>query len=244
MHVSELWRYPVKSMRGERIDTAEIRRDGVVGDRVVHVRESSGRVATSRFRPGLLGLSGTLGADGAPLVDGVGWSEPSVLERVRAVTEPGAELVRFDGVDHGQRFDVLPLTVLTESMARAVGYDHRRFRPNVLVASAPAGAELEWAGFGLRIGEALIGVRNRRSRCVMTTFDPDTLEQDPMVLLRVVRAFGGRVALDCWVEQPGEVRVGDAVEVVELPEAAAPPSGNGSDAYPWRRASFPRAVGD
>ena len=244
MHVSEHWRYPVKSMRGERIDTAEIRRDGVVGDRVVHVRESSGRVATSRFRPGLLGLSGTLGADGAPLVDGVGWSEPSVLERVRAVTEPGAELVRFDGVDHGQRFDVLPLTVLTESMARAVGYDHRRFRPNVLVASAPAGAELEWAGFGLRIGEALIGVRNRRSRCVMTTFDPDTLEQDPMVLLRVVRAFGGRVALDCWVEQPGEVRVGDAVEVVELPEAAAPPSGNGSDAYPWRRASFPRAVGD
>jgi len=231
-------------MRGEQVDSAEIRVDGVVGDRLVHVRESSGRVATSRFRPGLLGLAGTLGADGEPRVDGAPWSEPRVLERVRAVTEPGAELVRFDGNDRGQRFDVLPLTVLTESMARAVGYDHRRFRPNVVIAGAPDRAELEWPGFGLRIGEALVGVRNRRSRCVMTTFDPDTLEQDPMVLLRVVRSFGGRVALDCWVEQPGRVRVGDPVEVVELSEQAGPRSGNASDAYPWHRKRFPRAVGD
>lgn len=235
MHVSELWRYPVKSMRGERVEVAYIGRDGIVGDRIVHVRESSGRVATSRFRPGLLGLAGTLGSDGEPLVDGVPWSSADALARVRAVTEPRAELTRFEGEDMGQRFDVLPLTVLTESMARAVGYDRRRFRPNVLVAGAPDDAELEWAGYGLRIGDALIGVRNRRSRCVMTTFDPDTLEQDPMVLLRVVRSFGGRVALDCWVAEPGLARVGDPVEVVELPEQAAPPSGNGSDAYPWQR---------
>jgi uncharacterized protein YcbX len=235
VRVSELWRYPVKSMRGERVDVAELREDGVAGDRLVHVRESSGRVATSRFRPGLLGLAGTLGEDGEPLIDGVRWSAPEALVRVRAVTEPGAELVRFEGVDHGQRFDVLPLTVLTESMARAVGYDHRRFRPNLLIADAPDHAELHWAGYGLRIGGALIGVRNRRSRCVMTTFDPDTLEQDPMVLLRVVRSFDGWVALDCWVAESGVVRVGDGVEVVELPEAAAPPSGNGSDAYPWQR---------
>jgi uncharacterized protein YcbX len=221
VHVSELWRYPVKSMRGEQVEVADIREDGIVGDRIVHVRESSGRVATSRFRPGLLGLAGTLGENGQPLVDGVPWSEPSVLERVREVTEPRAELVRFEGADRGQRFDVLPLTVLTDSMARAVGYDHRRFRPNLLIAGAPDGAELEWEGFGLRIGEALIGVRNRRSRCVMTTFDPDTLEQDPMVLLRVVQSFSGRVALDCWVERPGEVRVGDSVEVVELPAGLA-----------------------
>lgn len=221
MHVSELWRYPVKSMRGERVDVAEIRSDGIVGDRLVHVRESSGRVATSRFRPGLLGLAGTLSPDGEPLIDGVPWSAPESLARVRAVTEPNAELVRFDGEDVGQRFDVLPLTVLTESMARAVGYDHRRFRPNVLIADAPDEAELEWAGHGLRIGEALIGVRNRRSRCVMTTFDPDTLEQDPMVLLHVVRSFNGRVALDCWVAEPGVVRIGDPVEVVELERMAS-----------------------
>ena len=101
-----------------------------------------------------------------------------MLERVRAVTEPQrrARAVRRART-YGQRFDVLPLTVLTESMARAVGYDHRRFRPNLLIADAPDDAELQWAGYGLRIGKALIGVRNRRSRCVMTTFDPDTLDR-------------------------------------------------------------------
>ena len=221
VHVSELWRYPVKSMRGERVDVADVRSDGVVGDRLVHVRESSGRVATSRFRPGLLGLAGTLGQDGEPLIEGMPWSAPEALARVRAVTEPRAELVRFDGEDVGQRFDVLPLTVLTESMVRAVGYDRRRFRPNVLIADAPEEAELGWPGYGLRIGEALIGVRNRRARCVMTTFDPDTLEQDPMVLLHVVRSFDGRVALDCWVAEPGTVRIGDPVEVVDLPAGLA-----------------------
>ena len=211
--MSELWRYPVKSLRGERVDVADIREEGIAGDRIVHVRESSGRVATSRYRPGLLGLAGTLGEDGEPFVDGVLWSEPSVLERVRAVTEPQAELVRFEGVDHGQRFDVLPLTVLTESMARAVGYDHRRFRPNLLIADAPDDAELHWAGYGLRVGGALIGVRNRRSRCVMTTFDPDTQEQDRTVLRRLVDEYEGRFALDCSVVVAGTIRVGDTVEL-------------------------------
>jgi uncharacterized protein YcbX len=98
-------------------------------------------------------------------------------------------------------------------MARAVGVDHRRFRPNLLIAGVSELEETEWPGSFLHVGELVIGVRKRRSRCVMTTFDPDTLEQDPSVLLRVVRSFGGTVALDCWVELPGRVAVGDPVTV-------------------------------
>lgn len=60
MHVAELWRYPVKSMRGEPLTSVDVGVDGVVGDRLVHVREASGRVVTSRYRPGLLGFQGTL----------------------------------------------------------------------------------------------------------------------------------------------------------------------------------------
>jgi uncharacterized protein len=213
MVVQELWRYPVKSMRGERLDSVHVGVDGVHGDRLVHVREGGGRVVTSRFRPRLLGLAGTLGPDGDPRVDGEPWNSPSTLTKVRAVTSPDVELVRFDGDDHGQRHDVLPLTVLTDGMARAVGFDHRRFRPNLLIGGVSALEEPMWPGRYLEIGELVIGVRNRRSRCVMTTFDPDTLEQDPRVLLRVVRSFGGTVALDCWVEAPGRVAVGDPVTV-------------------------------
>jgi len=35
MRVAELWRYPVKSLAGERLTEAEVRRDGIVGDRLV-----------------------------------------------------------------------------------------------------------------------------------------------------------------------------------------------------------------
>ena len=214
MHVAELWRYPVKSMRGERLSSAFVGIDGVEGDRLVHVRQGDGRVITSRFRPGLLALNATVGADGQPLVDGQPWNTPETRARVRRASSPDAELVSFDGDDRGQRYDVLPLTVLTDGMARAVGVDHRRFRPNLLIGGVEHLAETEWPGRALRIGELVIGVRNRRSRCVMTTFDPDTIEQDPDVLRNVVRDFDGRVALDCWIEHPGTVTVGDAVELL------------------------------
>ena len=33
MRVLELWRYPVKSLQGERLDVAEFGSEGIVGDR-------------------------------------------------------------------------------------------------------------------------------------------------------------------------------------------------------------------
>ena len=37
VHVSQLWRYPVKSLRGEPLESTELTLDGIWGDRVVHV---------------------------------------------------------------------------------------------------------------------------------------------------------------------------------------------------------------
>jgi uncharacterized protein YcbX len=130
---------------------------------------------------------------------------------------------------------VLPLTVLTTSMAEAVGVDRRRFRPNVVIAGATGLEEVEWPGHGLRAGTAVIGVRNRRMRCVMTTFDPDTLEQDPGVLRRIIGSFGGEVALDCWVVEPGRIAEGDLVDLIELGSEVEPPRGNGMVPFAWSR---------
>jgi hypothetical protein len=244
MRVAELWRYPVKSLRGERLPVAEIAEDGVRGDRLAHVRQQSGRVVTSRFRPGLLGLQASLDDDGEPLIDGLPWASAAARERIRAVAGPGAELVRFAGPDRGQRFDILPLTVLTTGIADAMGVDHRRFRSNIVIAGAEGLAEVEWPGLGLRAGGVLIGVRNRRTRCVMTTFDPDTLEQDPSVLRRIVQSFGGQIALDCWVIEPGRMADGDAAELVELSPDVEPPPGNGTDAWEFNAGAWkPRALG-
>ena len=51
MYVAELWRYPVKSMAGEALTSATIRRDGIVGDRAVYVLGPQGRIVTARTRP-------------------------------------------------------------------------------------------------------------------------------------------------------------------------------------------------
>jgi hypothetical protein len=42
MHIVELWRYPVKSLAGESLKAVELTPDGVIGDRVVHVRDARG----------------------------------------------------------------------------------------------------------------------------------------------------------------------------------------------------------
>ncbi|MDP9256542.1 MAG: hypothetical protein M3Q31_08315 [Actinomycetota bacterium] len=55
------------------------------------------------------------------------------------------------------------------------------------------------------------------------------------MLRRIVRSFDGRVALDCWVVEPGIVTVDDAVELVELEAEVEPPPGNGKDPFTWNR---------
>ena len=57
-------------MAGERLERADLRPDGVAGDRILHVRDGRDRLVTSRSRPALLAHRGTLGPDGEPLVDG------------------------------------------------------------------------------------------------------------------------------------------------------------------------------
>lgn len=211
MRVAELWRYPVKSMAGERLDTVEVTRGGIVGDRVVHVEGPGGRVITSRTHPRLLGLRGTLGADGEPLVDGEPWRSGPSLAAVRAAAGPEARLARYEGLD---RFDVLPLLVGTDGAFEQLGVDHRRLRPNIVVEGVDGLAERGWPGRRLRIGGALVAVAQLRPRCVMTTYDPDTQEQDLGVLRRIVSEFGGRMALDCGVVRDGRIAVGDPVELV------------------------------
>lgn len=210
MWLSEIWRYPVKSMGGEQLAEAMLGAEGLPGDRIVHVQDDRGRVVTSRSRPRLLLHHATLGADGEPRVDGRPWRGRDVMADVEAAAGTGARLVRDDGLE---RFDVLPLLVATDGAIETLGYDRRRFRPNLLIAGVPGLAERDWEGRTLWVGDALIGVVSLRQRCIMTTFDPDTAEQDTEVLLRIHRELGGSFALDCEVVQPGAVRVGDRVEL-------------------------------
>jgi len=216
VYLAELWRYPVKSMAGERLDRAFVGPLGLHGDRVVQVYDGRGRLVTARTYPKLLGLHATLGADGEPLVGGRPWRSPDVQARVERIVGPGARLVRNESE---ARFDILPLLVATDGAVAAFGRDARRLRPNLIVGGVDGLEERSWEGRVLRIGSALIALADLRGRCVMTTFDPDTLEQDPRVLKDILRRFDGRLALNADVIQGGELHV--KAEVDLLAEAAA-----------------------
>ena len=182
MYVAELWRYPVKSMAGERLREVNLTPLGLDGDRIVHVENARGRVVTARTHPKLLGHRAVLGAQGEPLVDSRAWTDPSVTA--------------------------------------AFGYDGRRLRPNLVIGGVQGLAERTWEGKRLRIGDVLIALADLRGRCVMTTFDPDTLAQDHRVLQSIVRRFDGRLALNAAVVRAGHVREGDRVELIEAPDGA------------------------
>jgi hypothetical protein len=216
MWIQELWRYPVKSMAGERIESAELTEAGIVGDRTVLVLGPGGRIITSRTHPRLLGLPGSLAPDGAVLVNGKPWDDPEIAEAVRAAAGPQARLVRYDGLE---RFDVLPLLIGTDGAFEQLGVDHRRLRPNIVIGGVDGLAERGWPGRRLRLGGAIASVAKLRSRCVMTTYDPDTQVQDLSVLRRIASEFGGQMALDCAVVSGGRIAVGDPVELLEAADA-------------------------
>jgi uncharacterized protein YcbX len=213
MHVSEIWRYPVKSLKGERLNETDITKLGIPGDRrIAVIRTINGRFLTSRSKPKLLGLQGSINANGVPTINGHPWKSDEAL---RLVLEAAGEPVTLEQIPAPQAFDILPLLVATDGAARYLNIDHRRLRPNILLADVPALEERNWPGKIIAIGNVRIHAEKLRDRCVMTTFDPDTQAQDPSVLLRIVRELDGSTALDSSIITPGEIHVGDAAHIFD-----------------------------
>jgi uncharacterized protein YcbX len=213
LRIAGLWRYPVKTLAGEPVPVAQLTTGGIPGDRIVHVRGPEG-VRTSRRHHRLLGLRGTLGQDGQPLVNGHPWESSEALALVKEAAGADAWLAAYDGLE---RFDILPLLVATDGAVAAFGRDIRRLRPNILIGGVQGMDEVTWEGAELHVGDAVIRLDSLRGRCPMTTVDPDTLERDPEVLRDIGRRFGGRLALNAEVLRPGAIRVGDAVTLVPDP---------------------------
>jgi uncharacterized protein len=123
--------------------------------------------------------------------------------------------------------DGYPLLLASEESLAAVGSSLSmvRFRPNLVVAGAPAWAEDGWRR--VRVGDAVFRAVKGCSRCVLTTVDPETAEKgpEPLRTLAARRRWGGKVwfGVNLVPDTPGAlVRVGDPVEVLDAVEAAEP----------------------
>jgi uncharacterized protein len=211
LYVAGIWRYPVKTLAGERLRDARIGPFGIPGDRIIWVRGPEG-VRTSRRHHRLLGLRGTLDEDGHALVNGHPWESPEALALVREAAGDDAWL---ESSTQAERFDVLPLLVATDGAVAAFGRDVRRLRPNILIGGVDGLDERQWAGRELHIGGVVVRLDSLRARCPMTTVDPDTLERDPNVLRDIGRRFGGRLALNADIIRAGTISEGDPVRLVQ-----------------------------
>jgi hypothetical protein len=133
-----------------------------------------------------------------------------------------AEILEYESPP-GTYFDVFPLLLLSvQSLATLAArapehaFDVRRFRPNLLVEAASAAPfpELDWIGRRLRVGAAEVEVTMACPRCVMTTHAFEDLPRDPGIMRALVEQAGGDLGVYATVSTPGEVRVGDRIEVL------------------------------
>lgn len=221
-----LFRYPVKSMLGERLDELTLDARGVTGDRWYAVLDPDGKLgsgkSTKRFRKmeGLLRCSARYEGDKAlvRVPDGRELPAESAAEAVSAVVGRPVTLGTETVARH---LDASPLHVVSTAALRRLrdllpGADIEvaRFRPNLLVA-APGADPVEdgWVGREIRVGTAVLRGVDRTPRCVMVTMDQDVLPEDRRILRTISDELGGAFGIGAEVVRPGTIRVGDAVQV-------------------------------
>jgi len=160
---------------------------------------------------------------------------PRAPEDVRQVLglEEGEPMPSFEGIPPdvlqyvsplGTYFDAYPLHLLTTATLQALSALHpegrfapERFRPNIVIATdgnSGGNDEPAWKGKTVRIGEVEILVSVPTIRCVMTTMSQENLPKDPRILRTIVQQHDHHVGVYATVQLLGEIRVGDAVELL------------------------------
>ena len=228
--VAALWRYPVKSMGGETLQSLTVDTRGALGDRVLALRDGDGKLgsgkASKRFRAieGLLDFAVEM-REGAVVIrfpDGrvLSAEDPAIDAALSAACGIDVRLVRETNAPH---HDSAPLHILSEGSlgwlrerVPAAAIDARRFRPNVVVAAAEPGAvEQDWIDRSIAIDdEVVIAIRKPTARCVMTTMPQPGLGADPSILRVVNAANAGCLGVYAEVLRGGTLRIGDVLRFI------------------------------
>lgn len=230
--VEAIFRYPVKSMRGERLDAATLGWHGLDGDRRLALRRVGDRsgfpwLNASKLPELLLYSPHRLDEGDGNLPTHVrtpdGEDLPVFGEELAAeVGRRSGAPVEMMQVRHGIFDDaavsVIAVDTVTE-IARLAEQepDVRRFRPNVLVRLLDSGPFQEdgWVGGALTFGDEedapTVAVTMRDDRCSMVNLDPDSAVSAPQVLKSVVRANQNRAGIYGTVTSTGRLTVGAPV---------------------------------
>ena len=230
--VREIWRFPVKSMGGERVEQVAVTETGIIGDRAWGVRDvATGMILTGRREPRLLMATAAIHerspvvhlADGRRLTTDAELSEwlDQPVELVSADTAPGTYENPRD-VDREENwvswqgpigsFHDSPQRVSMVSTASLDGYAAKRFRINLILDGADHSlSETALIDRDVTIGSVGLHLRRPITRCVMITRAQPGLEADRSVLKRLVRERDNLMGIGAQVYRDGMLAVGDAV---------------------------------
>jgi uncharacterized protein YcbX len=231
--VEAIFRYPVKSMGGERLEATTLGWYGLDGDRRLAFRRVGNRSGmpwlTASKLPDLLLFSPQRRKDGAqediPTHIRTPDGEIMPVFGEDLATEVGRRYgapVEMMQLNHGI-FDEASLSVIALDTVHEIGrlagrgLDVRRFRPNVVVRSLRPVPfqEDEWVGGALSFGEGddapAITVTMRDLRCSMLNLDPDSATPAPEVMKAVVQANQNNAGIYGVVTRIGQLAVGQPV---------------------------------
>ena len=231
--VEAIFRYPVKSMGGERLDAANLGWHGLDGDRRLALRRMEDRGAfpwlSASKLPDLVLFTPLRREDGA------GGHLPTHVRTPdgEEMDVFGADLAAEIGRRHGASvqmmqlkhgiFDEASISVIALDTVSEIGQlagvspDMRRFRPNIVVRSVRSVPfqEDEWVGGVLSFGEGsdvpAVAVTMRDERCSMINIDPDSASRAPEMMKAVVRANQNCAGIYGTVTRIGRVAVGQTI---------------------------------
>lgn len=232
--IRRIQRFPVKSMGSDPLEAAELRWNGLAGDRQYAFVKSNDRgrfpYLTGRELPDMLLYRARYLKPEDPKTSAVTVVSPKGGEYdiddpalCRELSEAAGEPVHLMQLGRGH-FDSAVLSLIASSTAGRLAQAHgddidlQRFRINLLVEPADADTwERDWLGQRIGIGGQQVLLRADRpiERCVMITLDPRTAERSPKIMKTVARQFGNEIGIYGSVEQPGMIGLGDDIRFVD-----------------------------
>ena len=239
--IAEIWRYPVQSMQGERLDAAEIASNGLIGDRAYGIVDPDlAEVVSSaqggRKWRGIVTLAARYLAGPLPnghaapvevrLPDGTRLTNGRTDIDARLGEALGAPVHLADRAAEDKRSDYShsPLHLLTTASLRQFAEHHpegrfvpARFRPNLVIdlGEETGFVEQGWIERRFRIGDGVeIAITEHCKRCIMTTLPQGDLPMDPVILHTANLHNQTRAGVYAAVLRPGRRCVGDPVRTI------------------------------
>ncbi|MDQ6623302.1 MAG: MOSC domain-containing protein [Verrucomicrobiota bacterium] len=231
--VQSLWRYPVKSMRGQELESVFVGFGGVAGDRRFAFTSTAARAdfpyftarqqaAMLKFVPRFVPPNEQSITVETPEGETLALDDPRLIELLRCGADQNHRLTLVHA--DAAMADCHPISIISLQTIRqladetATPPNKRRFRANFFIdLRAAAGfAEDNFVGASLRIGrEVVVSIVKRDGRCVIINLDPETAAANPALLKQVAQAHGGTAGIYGRVLVEGTVRRGDEIEVLE-----------------------------